>query len=397
MINIILKFIIAVELCKFTVFSNLLLDETFQSLSNWEKDLDGFTAKISLTGERNGTKSYNFLRSNVTYCTTQDYCYRAEIRTPTTGPLRKLYFPSISTEYWLGFSNRIPNWKYYPMKKLNLVTYIFQIHGGDNQGNPPNFGLRVENNRFTACVCANAEQSSPNYTCNYFDLGKAVSNEWIDWVIHSKLAIGVRQKKSNILSSDIGFVEIWRNGNLTLNATNIPTAYNDVSVPYMKLGTYNLNWKLHQKTIFNITGVDYKRLKFGHDSSYDEVDTGYDQTTRSTKSSVTSYDKLIYGGNIKHDISASGFDQPKTLQLPLIMMNATHSGSIQTEEGVETNSEQAIDSIVITHMEIISQNNPSKSFHKPSLHEYRNSDAERGSIVFVATANPDDSFLNLAI
>jgi hypothetical protein len=137
--------------------STLIIDEDFDNLDAWNQDKTGITATIKIIpSEFDGTQT--MLSTNVSYCG-NDSCYRAEITTPpamrpsvipgTTGrqPSFGLAHRCVLSAgvYWFGFSNYIPadwQWLGQTNQGYSEVLYYFQFHGGDNNGQPPVWGLR---------------------------------------------------------------------------------------------------------------------------------------------------------------------------------------------------------------------------------------------------------------
>ncbi len=108
--------------------------------------------------------------------------------------------------------------------------------------------------------------NSSESICNYYPLGSPALGLMTDWVIHSMLAFG----------QPTGWVQIWRNGQLMVDAANILTAYDDVNPPYMKIGSYVVDWRLQEPTGYTWSSASYTTLRFGNGSaSYDEVYTGH--------------------------------------------------------------------------------------------------------------------------
>eukprot|EP01031_Cornospumella_fuschlensis_P026133 gene26133-31554_t len=251
--SVVLAFLLAGE----SVRALLTLNESFYNLDNWIEDIDGYTGNITLLQDHQV-----FL--NVSYCG-GDTCYRAELA--VTPSLRPTVIPNCTTEYWLGMSAFIPTtWAWYPPPNgVTDVLYNFQLHGGDNEGNSPVLGLRIEEDEITVNVCGNTEFNSTQSICQYFSLGPPTIGGWMDWVVHSQLAYG----------EPTGFVTIWRNGVEMLNVKNLLTSYNDIYPPYVKVGSYQTNWKDGETVGYDWMGIYYKAVRVGNsNSNYDEVYTG---------------------------------------------------------------------------------------------------------------------------
>lgn len=244
--------------------SALIIDEDFDTLDSWDTDLNGVTASVKLVPSSfAGTQK--MLSTNVSYCG-NDSCYRAEITTPPS--MRSSVISGTTGVYWFGFSNYIPaDWKWMGQttKGSSEIVYCFQLHGGDNNGQPPIFGLRNIGDEMTVNVCGNNAYNSLEYSCLYFSLGPPGIGIWTDWVVNVNLQWG----------EPTGYIKVWRNGQLMVNAKNLLTAYNDIYPPYVKLGSYDVPWKDGYVTYTTWVACIYSRLRVGDStSSYDDVYTG---------------------------------------------------------------------------------------------------------------------------
>ena len=210
--------------------SSLLLNESFANLDNWQESVDGATAQIFLQ-PRMGNPSFNQVFTNISYCgdyNASSYCYRAEL--DTTPSLRPTLFPNSSLTYWLGFSFYVPSTWEIPRGDYKIDN--FQLHGGYLDGNSPILAIRLTDAYFAAIVCGNSAYDSPESVCNTYNLGEITNSGWHDWVINSRLAYG----------EPTGFIKIWRNNALMCEAHNILTSFDDSIPPYLKFGSYELNW-----------------------------------------------------------------------------------------------------------------------------------------------------------
>lgn len=256
-----------------TTKAALILNETFTNLDGWTIDIDGQTGVIGVV---NGTSdlevfssgvglSTHYLFSNVSYCGS-DACYRAEVATAQA--LRTLIFPSCAVEYWMGVSIFIPpNWKWAPSppgSPAEDVNYHYQLHGGDNEGASPILGIRLDEDQMTVNICGNTYYNS-SYICEIYPLGIPALGQWMDFVVHSQLAFG----------KPTGYVSVWRNGQLMVNVKNLLTSYNQTNPPYLKLGSYNTNWKYGYLTGYPWSAAVFRAIRVGNnESSYHEVYTG---------------------------------------------------------------------------------------------------------------------------
>ncbi len=102
-------------------------------------------------------------------------------------------------------------------------------------------------------------------TNQYADLGAALTNQWVDFVIRTKWS-----------TSNTGILQIWMNGKLVINRSNVKTA---AGPTYLKLGINKWGWGI-------MTSSVTKRLMFfddvrigGASATYDDVKPGGTATT----------------------------------------------------------------------------------------------------------------------
>eukprot|EP00602_Paraphysomonas_sp_CaronLab_P007862 CAMPEP_0185033162 /NCGR_PEP_ID=MMETSP1103-20130426/21888_1 /TAXON_ID=36769 /ORGANISM="Paraphysomonas bandaiensis, Strain Caron Lab Isolate" /LENGTH=750 /DNA_ID=CAMNT_0027569339 /DNA_START=20 /DNA_END=2269 /DNA_ORIENTATION=+ len=248
----------------YTIHCTLIIDEDFTTLNLWNPDIKGYTAIVELVPSSfNGTTS--MLRTNISYCG-GDECYRAEIACKEQN--RTDMIANTTGVYWFGLSNYIPadwSWGGQTFGGYSEVIYNFQLHGGDNNGQAPVFGLRNIGNEMTLNVCGNKEFDSPTQVCSYYSLGIPAPGVWTDWVINVKLQWG----------TPTGYIKVWRNNELMVDVSNILTAFNDINPPYVKMGSYDIPWKSGVDTLTQWTGLYVSRFRIGDaNSSYEEVYTG---------------------------------------------------------------------------------------------------------------------------
>jgi hypothetical protein len=248
----------------------LVLNKIFNhsdALTGWLTDYSGTSGKIGLLRDDNG--NIEGISTNVTYCDSSP-CYRAELKTPEA--VRSTILSSTSGEYWIGISIRIPsNWEWTTPTTQVITCYIFQIHGGDNMGQSPIIGIRNEGSKYRLNVCGNTAYSSPDSTCQYFNLGNVIPGVWEDWVIYDKFSY------DDTSNATRGVVRVWRNGIIMVDTQNLLTSYNDLKPHYLKFGSYILQWKNPPaaNVQVNWVGSDYRAIRVGNSSSsYQEVYTG---------------------------------------------------------------------------------------------------------------------------
>jgi hypothetical protein len=289
-----------------SVQAKLLLDEDFScgeigcnashgitNYSYWRWSTTGSAQTWMNIGPAAAPRTGNEVDFSVKWCPppnpnpTHLGCYRSELALQ-----RKVQATMIdwkkgvgSSERWFGFSNRLLNFTFDDNTPLNGPS--FQLHGakpvGSGSGHP-NLNLQVDstgcalNNRscpvWTLEVSNNIDAPSPRCAENYprcWVLGPALGtngrfDNWNDWVIQWR---GSPQ-------TALGYVAIWRNGEVVLPLqNNIVTTYDDSIAPYLKFGVYRGSWKgAAVPTAGNATSIAYAALKVGDEtSSFAEVST----------------------------------------------------------------------------------------------------------------------------
>jgi len=114
-------------------------------------------------------------------------------------------------------------------------------------------------------ICGYSKPEDTDATCIYKSLGKTVVGEWIDWVVEIDM----------VAYDTTGYVNVWRNNEQIVAATNVATSYNRTNAPYVKIGTYSLQWKFGFETGTTWNAFDFASIRVGDiSSSYNEVYTG---------------------------------------------------------------------------------------------------------------------------
>lgn len=234
--------------------SKILLKENFSSFESfWDIDINGANGHVSKKSDQDNV---HYISTNTTNCPDgSSPCYRSELK--ITQSKRSIFFPSSSTELWLGFSARIPKDWVWLGGNDDITAYIMQIHGGDNLGQGPIFGIRNKGTKMDVSICGNVLYSSPTSTCGFYPIGNVNIGLWENWVVHSVFSHTVKK----------GSVQVWRDGELVLNETNLLNSYNDADPHYLKIGTYVLQWKTlpnsYPTSLIQWVGVDYQHMIIG--------------------------------------------------------------------------------------------------------------------------------------
>lgn len=120
-----------------------------------------------------------------------------------------------ASERWYGLRYYLLNYGSDPGAES-----ILQWH--DQNGTCPPLTLQVQSGRlrFTQCI---------NNGNTHNDLGPVISNQWFEIVMRIKWA-----------SNNTGLIQMWRNGALLVNKTNIQT--NSTGGSYFKLGINKWSW-----------------------------------------------------------------------------------------------------------------------------------------------------------
>jgi hypothetical protein len=138
-------------------------------------------------------------------------------------------------ERWYGFSNYLPR----DFVADPLAEKIAQWHEipdrelGENWRSPP-ISLGIENDRFYVQILWAAAAVNTNDTKDgnkKVDLGPVEKAKWNDWVFHIRFSY-----------KEDGLLEIWKNKEKVFNYAG-PNCYNDLRLPYFKIGIYKWGWK----------------------------------------------------------------------------------------------------------------------------------------------------------
>jgi hypothetical protein len=255
------------------------------------QDIDGRTGYVHAGPSDFAGRSGGSVDFGVSYCP-DGSCYRAEYKRPTAQRSSDL---ALGSTYWMGFTMMLPGNDTYADKTITPNIFHFQLHGGDNIGRAPVFGLSLHNAtpplRWRIFSAGDDRPSavapkSPRWVRTY-DVGEVNFGEWEDYVV-----------KIQLECTPTGSLTVWRNGHIAVNETAIATAYNDTYPPYVKMGAYlNKPFKYNATTKTVRTpwwAARYWQFKLGGgDSSFDAVSTAHkqkDDEKRLPIKSKSSYD-----------------------------------------------------------------------------------------------------------
>jgi hypothetical protein len=270
-----------------TLTSSMLLSDSFTDLNIWNIEIVGVTGQVdlvessSLTVLSHGSET-KYLSTSISQCSNNS-CYQAQISLKKS--IRSSVIPSNDGVYWFGFRLRIPTaWVW--GGDVSEITYLFEIVGGDELGNPPMIGLRTEEDSFKLSICGNNKISSSESICQHFNIGSIVAGEWINWVIKVNF---------DYQNNPRGYFKIWRDNELVASANGLLTSYNDINPHFMKIGIFQANWAEGNSTSTEWFGVHYSAMKVGNAlSCYGEVYPGissnmtgcYEVDTQSSSSTL---------------------------------------------------------------------------------------------------------------
>lgn len=233
--------------------------------SYWRHSTTDSRQSFLSVGPASGGRAGNQLNFSVNYCDSPNPnpkhlgCYRSELA------LQRSIQDTIvdwktgfgSSERWFGFSNRLLDfvWESDPPRSLNGPS--FQLHGcsGKGPGCTGHSGHPVLNLQVDSTGCAQTNHSCPVWTIGVsaggkpnpqcseqYDacwklgpaaLGLAGFDVWNDWQIQWR----------GSPRAELGYLAVWRNGELVLPKVSVATAYNDTAPPYVKFGVYHSQWK----------------------------------------------------------------------------------------------------------------------------------------------------------
>lgn len=227
--------------CCLTVISGkLIYTNDYDKLpdgSDWEADLDGKSSWINCNEAAGAGRPGKCCAFGVSYCP-DGSCYRSEIKRVLQHRILE-----IGREFWFGFALMLPGNNTYLDPEIRPNIFHFQLHGGDNIGRGPVFGLKVtlgdmgknvSDLHWSVLVSGDDRPSSdvpyPAFRPKYIyeaDIGSVRAGTWEDFVVNVDL-----QYKPT------GKVRVWKNGHLAMNHSHVATAYNDQEAPYVKTGSY---------------------------------------------------------------------------------------------------------------------------------------------------------------
>jgi hypothetical protein len=140
------------------------------------------------------------------------------------------------------------------------------FHLGENWRSPP-IMKKVQNGKYWVNIMWDADAVNTNATKDgevTIDLGAIMTDQWVDWVFHIKYGY-----------DNTGILQVWKNGTLLIDRQNSPNSFNDVAVPYFKIGVYKGAWCCEpwvSQSPGSKRTVYVRNLKIGKpNSSYNEM------------------------------------------------------------------------------------------------------------------------------
>lgn len=179
--------------------------------------------------------------------------------------LKRYTLATMGSEFWYGFSIFIPsNWLEDTAPEIITQWHdIPDFWSGENWKRPP-FTLSINNNTWqlgnvwdTKMVTKNNDVTGKEVLWSS-PLKKGV---WTDWVFHVKWS-----HKSD------GIIEVWQD-NMPIVNKHGPNTYNDLLIPYLKVGPYKYPWKKGKPTsIVNERVIYFDEVRIGNaNASYEDV------------------------------------------------------------------------------------------------------------------------------
>lgn len=140
-------------------------------------------------------------------------------------------------EVWIGWSEYLPteDWGTPDAHQAVVGQWHEQpdFHLGENWRSPP-IMRKIQNGRNYINIMWDADPVNTNATKDgevTIDLGPIDTNIWTDWVFHIKYGY-----------DNTGILEVWVNNLRLVKRINMPNSFNDVAVPYFKIGVYEGAW-----------------------------------------------------------------------------------------------------------------------------------------------------------
>jgi hypothetical protein len=174
--------------------------------------------------------------------------------------------PGETPERWYGYSSYMPSTS---MANDNKTAIVSQWHGvpDDNTSHTvPPLAISIEpGNRVQVMYFASSKpivkvMQHPT-TKTTLDVGPAVFDRWVDYVVHIKWDA----------TGKTGLLEIWQDGQQIVNKQNISIGYPEMRQPYWKMGLYC--WTA--QSVYTEKNIYYDEARIGGPSAnYDTVKPG---------------------------------------------------------------------------------------------------------------------------
>jgi hypothetical protein len=173
---------------------------------------------------------------------------------------------AVGEEYWIGFSNYIPNaWRF--DNNIGNADTVFNLHDRTAEGEPSRAGLlalKVVGNRWFIVSRSDPRilSTKNSVSSRQFEAGDVTRGRWNDWVIHIKLAF-----------NRDGVLQVWKDGKRIVDFRG-PNCFNDELNSFLKIGIYKPAWKRGEVTDVDrrTINIDEVRVAIGADGSYEAVD-----------------------------------------------------------------------------------------------------------------------------
>jgi hypothetical protein len=137
------------------------------------------------------------------------------------------------------------------------------FHLGETWRSPP-IMKKIQNGKYWVnIIWASAAVNSNPFSYDgqaTIDCGPVLTDQWVDWVFHIKYAY-----------DNTGILEVWKNGVKVVERINMPNSFNDVDVPYFKIGVYKGAWccaEYHATSPGTKRTIYIRNVKIGKPNSF---------------------------------------------------------------------------------------------------------------------------------
>jgi len=235
---------------------NFIGDFETKDFSGWKQDLCcQYSGKIvnSPTRAGNYAAEFNLNRNDPLV----ENGMRAELKHYTMAPM--------GSEFWYGFSTYLPStWAEDTAPEIITQWHDIPDFWAGEPWKRPSLTLSINSKNWAISNAWDTDFiTRGNNTLNRTKLwsGSYEREKWTDWVFHIKWS-----------HKDDGLIEAWKDGTRIVNKRG-PNTYNDLLVPYLKVGIYKYPWK-NNKPPSNVSNraIYFDEIRIGNAStSYEDI------------------------------------------------------------------------------------------------------------------------------